>query len=305
MSAIEIENLEKTYADNTTAVKEISLDMEKGEVFGFLGPNGAGKSTTIDLIMDYIRPTSGKITVLGYDSQANSKEVHKQIGVLPDSYGLYPRLTGRDHIEFAIRTKNANQNIGQIIEKVGLNPEDAERKVGQYSSGMKQRLALGMALVGNPEILILDEPSRGLDPHGMQMVRKIIEEEKQKGVTVFFSSHILSQVEAVSDRIGIIKNGRLLAVDTVEGLRSTAESSSQLTLELAEKPDLKTEDLMEINGVTEIIFDKNFVRASFTDPRAKINVIEKLTETQHRIIDIESSRPSLEDLFTSYTGEVE
>jgi ABC-2 type transport system ATP-binding protein len=300
MTAIETSGLTKRYGESVLAVDSLDLTVEEGEVFGFLGPNGAGKSTTIDMLLDYVRPTSGTATVLGYDAQAETKAIHRRVGILPDGYGLYDRLSGRKHLEFAIDLKGVEDDPDEILDRVGLEHEAAERRVGGYSKGMTQRLALGIALVGDPDLLVLDEPSSGLDPNGVREVRTIAREHAERGGTVFFSSHILSQVETVCDRVGILNRGRLVAVDTIEGLRESLGTGSTIELTVGEVPgDLSLEG---IAGVTTVTIDGRTVRATCAEPEAKVAVVEQLQAAGAAILDIRTSESSLEDLFAAYTG---
>ncbi|MFC6769580.1 ABC transporter ATP-binding protein, partial [Natrinema soli] len=232
MTAIETTGLTKEYGD-LTAVDDLDLTVDDGEVFGFLGPNGAGKSTTINMLLDFARPTAGSATVLGYDAQTEADEISPRVGVLPEGFDIYPRLSGRRHIEFASKTKAAGDDPDEILERVGLSAEDAGRPAGDYSKGMRQRLATGMALVGDPDLLIMDEPSSGLDPHGIREMQELVRSEAERGTTVFFSSHILGQVAAVCDRIGVLNEGELVAVDTIEGLRDEIGGGATMTLALS------------------------------------------------------------------------
>jgi ABC-2 type transport system ATP-binding protein len=177
MTAIRTENLTKRYdtglfgRGEVTAVEGVDLVVEEGEVYGFLGPNGAGKSTTIDMLLDYARPTAGSVELFGTDVNADPQVVRERVGVLPEGYGLYDRLTARRHLEFAIDWRDADDDVGALLDRVGLDESDATRSVGDYSKGMQQRLALAMALVDDPEMIILDEPSSGLDPNGIRLLR--------------------------------------------------------------------------------------------------------------------------------------
>ncbi len=220
MATIELNGLRKEF-DGVQALRGVDLAVEQGEVFGFLGPNGAGKSTTINILLDFVRPTAGSAMVLGHDAQDESKAVRERTGVMPQGYQIYKRLTGRQHIEFVIDSKDAPDDPVEMLERVGI-ADAADRPAGDYSKGRKQRLTLGMALVDDPDLLILDEPSTGLDPAGVREVRSIVREESAEGTTVLISSSILSQVEAVCDRVGILRDGELVAVDTVEDLREAA-----------------------------------------------------------------------------------
>jgi len=228
MAAIEIDDLTKRYGDHL-AVDELSLTVQRGEAVGFLGPNGAGKSTTIDMLLDYVRPTTGTVEVFGFDAQTETRAVHERIGVLPDGYSLYDRLTGREHLQLAARLKGTSVDVAAVCDRVGLDVADAGRPAGSYSKGMGQRLAIGMATVGDPDLLILDEPTSGLDPHGVARLQDLLAAELDRGTTVFFSSHVLDHVASTCDRVAILDDGRLVAIDTIDGLRE-AVGSAALTL---------------------------------------------------------------------------
>lgn len=227
--AIDTKRLTKQYGD-IRVVDSLNLTVEEGEVYGFLGPNGAGKSTTIGLLLDYLRPTSGTIRVLGRDPQTDVVEIHERVGILPDRYGLYADRSARQHVALVSETNGASDDPAALLERVGLS-DAIDDDAGTFSSGMEQRLALAMALVGEPELLILDEPFSGLDPHGVRLVREIVTEETERGATIFFSSHVLGQVELVCDRIGILHNGRLVAEGTLHELRDRAEVAADATME--------------------------------------------------------------------------
>jgi ABC-2 type transport system ATP-binding protein len=302
MGAIETAGLTKRFGD-VHAVEELDLTVESGEVFGFLGPNGAGKSTTIDMLLDFVRPTAGTAEVLGYDAQDSPTEIHQRVGILPEGYGLYDRLSGRKHVEFMIDSKAVDDDPGRILDLVGLDGEDAERAVGGYSKGMAQRLVLGMALVGDPDLLILDEPSSGLDPNGAREVRQIVRELADEGTTVFFSSHVLGQVEAVCDRVGIMREGRLVAVDTIDGLRDSIGSGATIELAVDRVPD--GIDSLSIDGVSGLTAADGTIRATCLDPGAKVAVIDRVREAGADVRDITTRESSLEDLFTAYTVDRE
>ena len=299
MTAIETDGLTKRYGHDVYAVDDLSLTVEEGEVFGFLGPNGSGKSTTIDVLMDYVRPTSGTARVLGYDAQDDAAAIHQRVGILPDGYHLYDRLSGRKHVEYAIRLKDTDDDPDDILQRVSLSADAAARPAGTYSKGMSQRLALGMALVGDPELLILDEPSSGLDPDGIRDIRELTLEHAANGGTVFFSSHILSQVEAVCDRVGILNRGRLVAVDTIDGLRDAVGTGTTITVTVDAPPtDLSLDD---VDGVTGVTVDGSQIAVTCAEPAAKLAVLDRIRATDSRIRDFDTQRSSLEDLFSAYT----
>jgi ABC-2 type transport system ATP-binding protein len=301
MTVLETRNLTKRYAagdQQVVAVNGLDLQVEAGEVFGFLGPNGAGKSTTIDMLLDYVRPTEGSATILGRDTHAESEALRRHVGVLPEGLDLYGRLSGRRHLEFAIDWMDANNDPDAVLDRVGLTPADAARPVADYSKGMQQRLALGMAVVGDPELLLLDEPSSGLDPHGIQQMRTLVREEAAQGTTVFFSSHILGEVEAVCDRVGILYGGRLVAVDEVERLRETVGAGSELRLRVRGEVPV---DVAGLEGVESVSRSGDLLQVTTTDPRQKAAVVTRLTTAGVEILDVDSEEASLEDVFTAYT----
>ena len=282
--------------------------MEAGEVFGFLGPNGAGKSTTIDMLLGFTAPTTGSISALGMDAREESTDKRKHVGVLPEGLGLYDRLSGRRHLEFAIRWTDATDDPAALLDRVGLDDEDAVRPVGEYSKGMRQRLALAMALVDDPQVLILDEPSTGLDPHEIRRLREIVRDERDRGATVFFSSHILGQVEAVCDRVGILYEGELVAVDTIDGLRKTVGSGTELQLRIADDLDADRADDLDVDiegiaGVSAVEYADGIVRVQTVDSTAKARVVTRLADAGITVLDIDSAEPSLEDVFTAYTTD--
>ena len=298
--AVQTTCLTKRYGDDVLAVDDLDLTVYAGEIFGFLGPNGAGKSTTIDVIMDYVRPSAGSATVLGRDAQAETRAVHERVGILPDGYGLYERLSGRENLEYAVALKDADDDVDDLLDRVGLDRAAADRAVGGYSKGMTQRLALAIALVGDPDVLILDEPSSGLDPNGVRLVREIARDHADRGKTVFFSSHILGQVEAVCDRVAILDRGRLVAVDTIEGLRDALDTGSTVTLTVDAVPDRLT--LGELAGVDDVAVDERTIRVRVGEAAAKVDVIDRAREDGAAILDVAIAESSLEDLFSAYTG---
>ncbi|WP_159904490.1 ABC transporter ATP-binding protein [Salinirussus salinus] len=302
MATIELSGLTKTYGD-VTALSGVDLSVPEGEIFGFLGPNGAGKSTAIGILLDFVRPTAGEARVFGMDAQAQSLAIRERTGVLPEGYHVYDRLSGREHVEFAVESKAASEDPDGLLERVGL-ADAADRAAGGYSKGMKQRLALAMALVGDPDLLVLDEPSTGLDPAGAREIRELIREESAAGTTVFFSSHILSQVEAVCDRVGILRAGELVAVDTIEGLREAAGTRATLTVTVAALADGAVEAVRETPGVASVSVDGSRLVVDVEDD-AKTAVLSALEDAGADVEDFETAESSLEELFLSYTGDGE
>jgi ABC-2 type transport system ATP-binding protein len=301
MAAIELDGVTKRFG-GVTALEELSLTVEEGEVFGFLGPNGAGKSTSINIMLDFVRPDAGEVRLLDEPvRREESATVRDRVGVLPEGFGVYDRLSGRKHLEFAIDSKEADDDPDELLERVGLTG-DGGRPAGDYSRGMKQRLVLAMALVGEPELLVLDEPSTGLDPNGARRMREVVREEAARGATVFFSSHILGQVEAVCDRVGIIREGEMVAVDSVAGLREASGAESVLEVSVAGDP---TEDALEavreLDGVSEVRAAGEQVTVTLGGDVRKTAVLDALESAGVEVSDFETREASLEDLFTAYT----
>ncbi|WP_459808323.1 ABC transporter ATP-binding protein [Halopiger thermotolerans] len=300
MSAIALRGVAKRYGD-VAALRGIDLEIEPGEVFGFLGPNGAGKSTTINILLHYAHPSAGTVEVLGRDVTDDPVAVRKRVGILPEGFAPFETMTGRQHLEYAIEANEADDDPDALLERVGLEGA-GDRLASDYSKGMAQRLALAMALVGEPDLLILDEPSTGLDPHGVRRMREIVAAERDRGAAVFFSSHILEQVEAVADRVGILRAGELVAVDTIDGLRAAANADAELTVELAdgEDPETVAPALDDLEGVSSVVArDGNLVVACARD--AKLTVLDEIRTAGGTIRDFTTGEASLEDLFVSYT----
>ncbi|ELZ79749.1 ABC-type multidrug transport system, ATPase component [Haloferax larsenii JCM 13917] len=275
MPAIQTTNLTKQYP-STVALDSLDLTVPYGSVYGLLGPNGAGKSTTIDLLMDYIRPTRGQARVLGLDPHTDPTAVHSRVGILPDRFGVYATLTGRQHVEFIMDANGVDDDPDALLARVGL-ADAAETVARTYSKGMQHRLGLAMALVGAPELLILDEPFAGLDPHGVRLVRELIATETARGATVFLSSHLLDQVERVCDHIGLLADGRLVAAGTPAAVREQAGVTPKLVVTLDAGSFLSqqvTERARAVAGVSTVAFDSQHrLHVACDDPDAQITVL--------------------------------
>ncbi|MFB6308897.1 MAG: ABC transporter ATP-binding protein [Haloarculaceae archaeon] len=301
MTAIELDGVTKHFG-NITALKGVDLTVEEGEVFGFLGPNGAGKSTTINILLDFVRPTSGSARVFGYDTYDQSREIRQRTGFLPEGYDVYDRLTGYQHLNFVIESRQADDDPDELLERVGLDDAGA-RRAGTYSKGMRQRLVLAMALVGEPDLLILDEPTTGLDPNGARMMRDLVREESERGATIFFSSHILSQVEAVCDTVGILQDGELIAKDSVEGLREAAEGDTTLELTIADgQLEAAQEALAEVTVVDSVAVEDGSLIVT-CDGAEKMSVLNVIEDAGVEIENFETRERSLEELFAAYTEQ--
>jgi len=252
MAVIETIGLTKRY-NGEPAVADLDLTVEDGIVYGFLGPNGAGKSTTIDMLMNYTRPSSGSITVFGLDAQEDASQIHARTGILPDRFGVYSTLTAREHVEYILDANGATGDPGMVLDRVGLG-DAIDQRAGGYSKGMQQRLGLAMAIAGEPELLILDEPFSGLDPYGVRLVRDVVQAERDRGATVFFSSHVLDQVERVCDRVALLATGQLVAEGTPTELLDLAGVKTRLRIETTGK-DPAIDGIRELDIVEDAIVE--------------------------------------------------
>jgi ABC-2 type transport system ATP-binding protein len=236
-TVIETRDLTKVYGKQT-AVNRLSLKVNRGEIFGFLGPNGAGKTTTLLMLLGLSEPTSGTATVCGFDPTREPLKVKRLVGYLPENVGFYEDMTAVDNLRFVahlngIKNGALSGKINTVLDRVGLLAE-AGKRVGAYSRGMRQRLGIAEVLVKDPQVVFLDEPTIGLDPDGTQkMLDLILSLSKEKGITVFFSSHLLDQVQRVSDRVGIMLKGTMVAVGPIQELakQKLGIDKDQYTLE--------------------------------------------------------------------------
>lgn len=299
MPAIQTESLTRRFGD-VLAVDDLSIEIEDGEIYGFLGPNGAGKSTTINMLLGYTTPSAGAGTILGYDIERDSVAIRQRAGILPENFGVYDRLTARKHLRFAVDTKDAADDPVALLERVGL-ADAIDRKAGGFSTGMKQRLALAIALVGEPDLLVLDEPSSGLDPNGAREMRHIIAEENERGATIFFSSHILDQVEATCDRVGILRDGRMVAEDSIRALKRQVDADTRLILTVDEVTDDALAAVRRVDAVSDVAVEGADIVVSLRSVEGKSAAINAVEGAGPTISDIRSEEVSLEELFAQLT----
>jgi len=293
MQPIVIENLTKTYrgkrGKRVDALRGIDLTVDQGEVFGFIGPNGAGKSTTIKILVGLLRASSGSALLCGRAPE--DPFGRKDIGFLPENPALYDFLTAREYLTFVgktfgMRDSRLRRSCDETLELVGLI-EAANRPVRSYSKGMVQRLGLAQTLVHDPQIYILDEPMSGLDPMGRALVKKIILDLKQKGKTVFFSTHITADVEVLCDRVGVLINGKLMLVDDVKAILTRSIQGYQV--------NLQSENLSDFPSTVQAINGEN---NSFFVPKDVFNdFIYQASINNCRINSIELKRKGVEEIF--------
>ena len=279
------------YYGKHRGIVDVDLSVEQGEVFGFLGPNGAGKTTTQRVLMDVIRPTAGTATVFGKDSQKDGVSIRKRIGYLPGELSLYPNMTGRNFLRMigSLQEKEIEPEYRQeLYQRLDL---DANRKMKEYSQGNKQKIGIVAAFMGKPDLLVLDEPTSGLDPLVQQVVMDLVREAKNDGRTVFFSSHILPEVEAVCDRVGIIREGVLVKTERVETL--TKRQFKRVHFEFQNLPPA---DVFAFDGVTETGRDGQTVMLEVRGGFQR--VLE--TAMPYGIEDIDTPPVTLEEIFLEF-----
>jgi len=232
---IRTQNLLKKY-NEFKAVDNLSLEVKEGEIYGFLGPNGAGKTTTILMLLGILKPTQGEVYLFGQNITKDFLSIKKKMGVVSEKQYLYKEMTAGEYLNFfadLYGVKNRKKKIDQLLEAVNLL-EVRNRKLGAFSRGMQQKLGFARALLHDPQLLLLDEPVSGLDPTGIKQIRDLIEQQNKKGRTIFISSHLLSEVERLCGKVGIINKGRLLAEDTMDNLRKRLTDLVELEIELTE-----------------------------------------------------------------------
>ena len=292
-AVIQTERLTKSYGPNRGIV-EVDLDVQAGEVFGFLGPNGAGKTTTIRVLLDLIRPTSGRALVFGIEASADPVAIHRRVGYLPGEFSLYDRLTGAETIEYFANLRGTVDPayVARLVERIDFDPS---RPFRQYSKGNRQKLGLIVALQHRPELLILDEPTSGLDPLIQQEFFALVGEAKAEGRTVFLSSHVIGEVERTCDRAAIIREGRLVRVDRVETLREVAVHH----VELRFAGPVPLDEFAAFAGVSNIRAEDGVLRMQVSGPIGPI----VRAAARYDLVDVVSRESNLEDVFLAEYGQ--
>jgi ABC-2 type transport system ATP-binding protein len=286
-AVVTVDGLTKSFGAHR-GVADLHFTVDQGEVFGYLGPNGAGKSTTIRLLLGLYRPTAGAASVLGRDPVRDSVAIHRQIGYLPGELALYPRLTGHQHVEFAAHVRGMHDRtyLSHLIERFNVIPD---RPVHTLSKGNRQKIGVVLALMHRPELLILDEPTSGLDPLMQDEFARLIRETVAEGRTVFLSSHDLDEVQRLVDRVAIIKEGRLIVTDTVEGLRRAAPRTMEFRFGARIDPGI----FAAIEGVKVLHADDGRIALSLRGAVAPVLRAAAALDP----VDVTARRADLDELF--------
>lgn len=281
------------------AVKNLNLSIPKGEIFGFLGSNGAGKSTTIRLLLGLMKPTSGTVQIFGQDLKKHRKQILRRVGSLVESPSYYPHLTAYENLEVLRKILDLpSERIIDALETVKLS-DVANKKVKGFSLGMKQRLGIAASLLNQPQLLILDEPTNGLDPAGIIEIRQLIKRlPEEYGMTVFISSHLLSEIEQIATRVGVITKGKIIFQDTIESMLSIAKPKIQLKVKNAEQ----ARRALFTKGI-QVEHQEEHLFLSQSSDEEVADVIRFLVEEGHSIYRVEEKKRSLEEIFLEMTAE--
>ena len=292
-TVIRLEGLTKYYGKQL-GIADLNLEVNSGEIFGYLGPNGAGKTTTIRVLLDLLRPTSGHARILGLDSQADSLTVRRSIGYIPSDPSLYGNLSGHDYLTYLANLRGGVMwsNVTTLADRLQC---DLSRPIGTLSRGNKQKLAVIRAFMHEPQLLILDEPTSGLDPLMQAEFEDMVREAKDEGRTVFLSSHFLPEVEQLADRVGIIREGRLVAVEEIDNLK--AQAIRRLEIEF-DRP-VPEEEFARLDGVRNVQTQGNTLLCDVSgglDPLIK-------AAARHTVVNLKTHEPNLDEIFLAYYGE--
>ena len=292
MAVIAAAALTKCYG-KTRGIEDLTFSVNEGEVFGFLGPNGAGKTTTIRTLLDFIRPTRGGVTIFGLDPRRDGPRVHARIGYLPGELALYERLTGERYLEdFAsFRGGVPRERYASLAERLGL---DITKRIRDLSHGNKQKVGLVQAFMHRPDLLILDEPTQGLDPLVQQVFYAMLDEERNRGATVFLSSHVMPEVERVCDRVGIVREGRLATIQDVGDLKAHARRRIELHFD-GPAPEAAFATVPGVLDVRSHGDELSLAVEGTMDPVIK-------EAARHTVVNVQTEEQSLEDLFLDYFG---
>lgn len=306
---LEASNLRKQY-ENVEAVRGISFDIKRGEIFSLLGPNGAGKTTTISMLSCLVAPSAGDAQVGGHSILNEANEVKKLIGVVPQEIALYPTLSARENLAFwgkmyGLRGAQLKERIEAVLEVAGLSKR-ANEKVETYSGGMKRRINIAVGLLHEPQLIYMDEPTVGIDPQSRRRILDTVLELNQAGLTVLYTTHYMEEAEELSDRIGIIDHGEIIAIGSQQELTRTIGEAQTINIQLSEDgldgPALSTA-LESINGVNQSVYQQSTLNVQAQEANKVIGkVITEINKFKGNILEIKIEEPNLEAVFLHLTG---
>lgn len=305
MKILEIKKISKEYGD-MIAVNDIDLQVNKGEIFGILGPNGAGKSTLIGMICGLIKRTSGEI--IYEEKETKTRKFKENIGIVPQDFALYWDLTAEENIEFfcslyGFRGADLKRRVNKVLDFVGLT-DVRKKRASEFSGGMKRRLNIGCAIAHSPKLIIMDEPTVGIDPQSRNHILKSVLKLRDEGATVIYTSHYMQEVDDICDRIAIVDKGNVIAEGTSEELKNLIGDKRVFNITVKEKIDNFEDKLLEITGVEKVAYSENQYKISTIK---NANLLTKIIETTlslgGKIVNIENSEPTLENVFLALTGK--
>jgi ABC-2 type transport system ATP-binding protein len=309
MNMLTVSNLQKSFG-NLEAVKNVSFSVEKGESFGLLGPNGAGKSTAINMITGLFPPTSGAIHIKEIDVIKNPKKAQKWIGVVPQEIALYQAMSARENLKFWGRMynlsgKDLEKSVDEVLEIIGLT-ERAKDKIETFSGGMKRRVNIGAAILHQPELLIMDEPTVGIDPQSRNHILETVKRLNSEGMTIIYTSHYMEEVEYLCERIGIVDHGQLIALGTMGELRETIGDRSKIILTIdkeASNIERITAMLTNLFSEKDIQIQDNQLMVYHKEPQIILSdFIQSVTKTGAKVTSVDIVEPNLESVFLHLTG---
>ena len=305
MRMLELKKIAKEYGD-IIAVNDIDLKVKKGEIFGILGPNGAGKSTLIGMICGLIKRTSGEI--IYEEKETKTRKFKENIGIVPQDFALYWDLTAEENIEFfcslyGFRGADLKRRVNKVLDFVGLT-DVRKKRASEFSGGMKRRLNIGCAIAHSPKLIIMDEPTVGIDPQSRNHILKSVLKLRDEGATVIYTSHYMQEVDDICDRIAIVDKGNVIAEGTSEELKNLIGDKRVFNITVKEKIDNFEDKLLEITGIEKVAYSENQYKISTIK---NANLLTKIIETTlslgGEIINVENSEPTLENVFLALTGK--
>lgn len=304
--AIELRNLVKRYG-GSLAVDNISLKIEKGEIFGLLGPNGAGKSTTIKMIIGLLKPDRGEIYVKGMDIRKDSLAVKRILGLVPQDIAIYDGITARENVEFfgklyGLRGENLKKGADEALEFTGLKDKEKE-KPKKFSGGMKRRLNIACAIVHQPEIIIMDEPTVGIDAQSRNHILASVKELNKRGATIIYTSHYMEEVETIANRVGIIDYGKLIALGTKDELKKQLSTDEKILIEAVNIRFNPVDEIKKLNGITNVSLKGNKIEILTPNAQQVLqDILFILSKENVTVRNISLQEPDLENVFLSLTG---
>jgi ABC-2 type transport system ATP-binding protein len=305
-AVIETVQLTKKFR-SLVAVNNLTVSVKEGETFGFLGPNGAGKTTTIRMLTGFLKPTSGSIRINGFDVFKESKKAKEHIGLVPDMFGLYEVMNAVEHLHyygalFGMSKSEREINIDRVLSMVGLD-DRRKTKIKEYSHGMKQRLVIAQALLNNPKLLFLDEPTVGLDPKGAYEIRNIIKALAKEGMTIFMSSHLLNEVQDVCETVGIINFGIMIKNDTIKNLTNELQlqQGKFIKIALVNMDEKFLSVFKKDKGIEKVFPHQNMLDIQLDDMEVVPEIVNDLVTAGAKIKSVEEMKPDLEQIFLNLT----